>query len=479
MFGLDAWLTILLLFCLLCAFAFEFINGFHDTANAVATVIYTNSLRPSTAVIISAIFNSVGVMVGGLSVAMAIVSLLPVEAITDANTWHSASLVLALLITAIGWNLGTWYFGIPCSSSHTLIGSIIGVGLSYSYLNGEFGAGINWGKAKDIGLSLLLSPAIGFFLSVILMLVLKYTVKNKTIFKEPQPGKKPPMWIRTILVGTSIGVSWTHGSNDGQKGVGLVMLVLIGIVPMYFAIDRGVEPQAVLVPLTKIETIVADLSKQDLSGEDRKKIDKATAEIIDLKALITTNSVEIPKDKAFEVRKDVLLIASNIDKVIKGGHVKISDKDKKELTLAINGEEGSFFVPNDQVVGLKSFTNYAPTWVIIMISLALGLGTMVGWKRIVITIGEKIGNTNLNYAQGASAQAVAMSTIALSTYAGLPVSTTQVLTGGVTGAMASAGGIKNLQGGTLKNIFIAWVLTLPVTVVLSGALFLLFRALGS
>jgi phosphate/sulfate permease len=478
MFGLDAWLTCLLIFCLLCAFAFEFINGFHDTANAVATVIYTNSLRPSTAVVISALFNSVGVLVGGLSVAMAIVSLLPVEAVTDANTWHSASLVLALLITAIGWNLGTWYFGIPCSSSHTLIGSIIGVGLAYSYIGGEFGKGINWSKAQDIGMSLLLSPAIGFFLSVILMLILRYTVKNKTIFKEPQPGKKPPMWIRTILIGTSIGVSWTHGSNDGQKGVGLVMLVLIGIVPMYFAIDRGIEPKAVLEPLAKIELAVNDISKQQLEKGDREKIDKAIAEIADLKLLLQTNGTEIPREKAFEVRKDVLLIASNIDKVLKGGHVKISDKDKKELTAAINGEEGSFFIPNDQVIGLKSFTNYAPTWVIIMISLALGLGTMVGWKRIVITIGEKIGNTNLNYAQGASAQLVAMSTIAFSTYAGLPVSTTQVLTGGVTGAMASAGGIKNLQGGTLKNIFIAWVLTLPVTVVLSASLFLLLRAFG-
>jgi len=286
------------------------------------------------------------------------------------------------------------------------------------------------------------------------------------------------MWIRTILIGTSIGVSWTHGSNDGQKGVGLVMLVLIGIVPMYFAIDRGIEPKAVMEPLTKIELAVNDISKQQLEKGDREKIDKAVAEIADLKLLIQTTGTEIPREKAFEVRKDVLLISNNIDKVLKGGHVKISEKDKKELTAAINGDEGSFFIPNDQVIGLKSFTNYAPTWVIIMISLALGLGTMVGWKRIVITIGEKIGNTNLNYAQGASAQLVAMSTIAFSTYAGLPVSTTQVLTGGVTGAMASAGGIKNLQGGTLKSIFIAWILTLPVTVLLSASLFLLLRALG-
>lgn len=479
MFGLDAWLTLLLIFCLLCAFAFEFINGFHDTANAVATVIYTNSLRPSVAVMLSALFNSVGVLVGGLSVAMAIVSLLPVEAVTDANIWHSASLVLALLITAIAWNLGTWYFGIPCSSSHTLIGSIIGVGLAYSYLDGEFGKGINWSKAEDIGLSLLLSPAIGFFLAVVLMLILRYTVTNKSIFKEPQPGKKPPMWIRSILIGTSIGVSWTHGSNDGQKGVGLVMLVLIGIAPAYFAIDRGIEPQTLLKPIATIEQVLGTVKMNDLASADREKLTKANEELADLKLLIQKYPTEIPHENAFELRRDVLLISSNIDKVVKAGHLPVNDKDKKTLLKALNGEEGSFFIPNDQVVGLKSFTNYSPIWVIIMISLALGLGTMVGWKRIVVTIGEKIGNTNLNYAQGASSQLVAMSTIAFSTYAGLPVSTTQVLTGGVTGAMASAGGIKNLQGGTLKNIFIAWILTLPVTVVLSAALFLFFRALGS
>ncbi len=478
MFGLDTWLTVLLIACILCACAFEFINGFHDTANAVATVIYTNSLKPSVAVVLSAIFNSIGVFTGGIAVAMGIVNLLPIEALVDQNMWHSMSMVLALLITAIAWNLGTWYFGIPCSSSHTLIGSIIGVGLSYSYLQGSFGAGINWAKAEDVGMSLLLSPAIGFFMAVVMMLLLKYLVKNPKIFKEHEPGKKPPAWIRSILIVTSAGVSWAHGSNDGQKGVGLVMLVLIGIVPAYFAIDHNIQAKEMLQPITQIEQVVSSIKLDELAGEDRKKITKAAEELDNLKLLVSGAGANIPKEKAFEVRKDILLISSNIEKVLKAGHLKLNEADTKKLTKAINGEEGSFFIANDRVVGLKSYTNYSPAWVILMISLALGLGTMVGWKRIVITIGEKIGNSNMSYAQGASAQLVAASTIALSTYAGLPVSTTQVLTGGIAGTMVSQGGIKNLQGGTLKNIAIAWLLTLPVTVVLSAALFLLFRAIG-
>lgn len=477
MFGLDTWLTVLLIACILCACVFEFINGFHDTANAVATVIYTNSLRPSVAVVLSAIFNFIGVFTGGIAVAMGIVKLLPMEALVDQNMWHSMSMVLALLITAIVWNFGTWYFGLPASSSHTLIGSILGVGLAYSYIEGNFGAGINWAKAQDVGLSLLLSPAIGLMLAVILMLVLRYTVKNQKIFKEHQPGKKPPVWIRSILVFTSAGVSWAHGSNDGQKGVGLVMLILIGIVPGYFSINRELDLKQLQAPANKAEQILAKVDTFALPAEDRKKVTLAIAEIKDLKDL-AANNTEIPEKLSFKVRKDILLISSNVDKVVKGGHLNLSKEDTKALTVAVNGVEGSFFVPGDQIVGLRTYTDYSPPWVILMISLALGLGTMVGWKRIAITIGEKIGNSNMSYAQGASAQMVAASTIALSTYAGLPVSTTQVLTGGIAGTMVSQGGVKNLQGGTLKNIALAWLLTLPVTVVLSAALFLLFRAIG-
>jgi inorganic phosphate transporter, PiT family len=463
MFGLDTWYTILLIFCILCACAFEFINGFHDTANAVATVIYTNSLKPSTAVVLSAIFNAIGVATGGIAVAMSIVNLLPVEALTDVNTWHSVSMVLALLISAIGWNLGTWYFGIPCSSSHTLIGSIIGVGLAFSYLDGNFGAGVNWSKAEDIGISLVLSPMMGFFFAVILMLILRYTVKNKTIFKEPQPGRKPPMWIRGILVTTSIGVSWAHGSNDGQKGVGLIMMILIGIVPAHFALDSRVDTKDMGKQLTQIELVVNKIDTKALSAADSTKIGGIHKAIDDLSGVLAV-STTIPDEKKFQVRSDILNITRTLEKMQKA----------KTFTLA----EADATVLKDNTKAIRKYTDYSPYGVVIMISLALGLGTMVGWKRIVITIGEKIGNTNLNYAQGASSQLVAASTIVVSTYAGLPVSTTQVLTGGVTGAMASAGGVKNLQGGTLKSILIAWILTFPVTVVISAALFLLLRAIG-
>lgn len=478
MFGLDTWYTVLLLLCILCACAFEFINGFHDTANAVATVIYTNSLRPSVAVVLSATMNSIGVFLGGITVAMVIVNLLPVEALIDQNTWHSISMVLALLITAIAWNLGTWYFGIPCSSSHTLIGSILGVGLSFSYISGNFGSGVNWGKAQEIGLSLLISPAIGFFLSAMLVLILRSLVKNPKLYKEPEPGKKPPTWIRGLLILTCSGVSFSHGSNDGQKGVGLIMLVLIGIAPAYFAIDNSIKPEKLLPPIVKIEQTLGKLKTQNLGDENNKKIEKATVKLAELKELVINNGAAIPKNKAFSVRTDILLVCSNIEKVIKTGIAKLDSKESAELKLAINGKEGSFFIAGDQVVGLKSATSYSPIWVIVIISLSLGLGTMVGWKRIVITIGEKIGKSHLTYAQGASAELVAATTIQMASSLGLPVSTTQVLTGGIAGTMTASGGMKNLQGSTLRNIGIAWLLTLPVTVILSGLLFLLLRMLG-
>jgi phosphate/sulfate permease len=122
MFGLETGILILLVFCLLAACVFEFINGFHDTANAVATVIYTKSLKPTQAVVWSGIVNFLGVITGGVGVGMGIVNLLPVELLIDQNVYHAIAMVLALLFSAIIWNFGTWYYGIPSSSSHTLIG---------------------------------------------------------------------------------------------------------------------------------------------------------------------------------------------------------------------------------------------------------------------------------------------------------------------------------------------------------------------
>ena len=270
MFGLDTTLTILLVICLLAACIFEFINGFHDTANAVATVIYTNSLRPWVAVIWSGIWNSIGVFAGGITVAIGITNLLPVEVLIDPNVYHSVALILALLLTAIIWNLGTWYYGIPCSSSHTLVGSILGVGLAYSFIAEKPGSYVNWAKATDIGMSLLLSPLFGFSLAVVMMYILRILVKNRAIFKSPKTTDPPPLWIRTILLLTCTGVSFSHGSNDGQKGVGLVMLILIAVVPGYYAINTLESPQSIRKNLVGIELVTNKVNHNLLSIEDSR-----------------------------------------------------------------------------------------------------------------------------------------------------------------------------------------------------------------
>lgn len=466
MFGLDPTFTALLIFCLFLAFAFEFINGFHDTANAVATVIYTNSLKPWVAVIWSGIWNAFGVFAGGIAVAMGISNLLPVEMLTDSNVAHNLAMILSLLLTAIIWNLGTWYYGIPCSSSHTLVGSIIGVGLAFGMLaenpNIDY---VNWSKAGEIGMSLLISPLLGFSFAIFLMYVLKQLVKDKAIFKEPNSNVPPPLWIRLILIFTCTGVSWAHGSNDGQKGIGLVMLILIAIVPGYFAINQTKDINQYKTDLMAVKQSYQSLNIAALNKSDSFEYVKFNSLVTDLESRINKASSFLLIDDAsqYEMRKDIILIGKASKKLLENKALNLSKEQKKEIEAKLGK--------------LKSLTEYAPTWVILMISCALGIGTMVGWKRIVKTIGEKIGKQHLTYAQGASSELVAAGTIGFSTWMGLPVSTTQVLSSGIAGSMVASKGIKNLQVKTIKSIFIAWILTLPVTVIMSGGLFLLFRAI--
>ena len=467
MFGLSAELTILLILCLTAACIFEFINGFHDTANAVATVIYTHSLKPGFAVAWSGFWNFLGVNIGGIAVAVGIINLLPVDALVDAKVAHGISMIAALIITAIIWNLGTWYFGIPCSSSHTLIGSIFGVGIAYMLLPGANSVALNWKKVYDIGLSLLISPVFGFFLAMLLMYILFKTIKNKKIFKQPPAKKAPPIWIRSILILTCTGVSFSHGSNDGQKGVGLVMLILIAFAPAFFAIDRKQDPKKLLTCATQIQIALDKIDVFELNEKEKVSLDFIDAHLDTIKNTLSgvVSFKDLKGNRTFETRKDILLIAKATTKFLDGR----VDKPIKSISQA------EMLNLKTNIKQMKTYTEYAPWWVILMISLSLGIGTMVGWKRIVVTIGEKIGKTHLTYAQGASAEIIAASTIGVSSWLGLPVSTTHVLSSGVAGSMVSGGGFKNLQSKTVTNIAIAWLITLPVTVLLSGSLFLLFR----
>jgi PiT family inorganic phosphate transporter len=467
MFELELSYSILLIVCLIAACGFEFVNGFHDTANAVATVIYTNSLKPWAAVVWSGFMNSVGVFAGGIAVAMGIVNLLPVESLVDQNIAHSLSMVGALLISAITWNLLTWYFGIPCSSSHTLIGSILGVGIAYSLLPESTGVAVDWSQASKIGLSLLVSPAFGFTLTIIVMFILRVVTKGREnsedLFKEPKKNAPPPPWIRGILLLTCTGVSFFHGQNDGQKGVGLVMLVLIGIVPGFFALNSKAKTADLTPPLQRISAVIASVDSRPLSAVDSVKLmhSGVMAQTLSAKFSGVQSLEKVPRAERFEIRKDILLIDRNMKDIMKKDELRLSAADRSTISGSLKE--------------LRNATDYAPIGVIAMISLSLGLGTMIGWKRIVKTIGEKIGKQHLTYAQGASAEMVATITIGLSSQYGLPVSTTHVLSSGIAGSMVASKGIKNLQADTVRNILLAWLLTLPVVMVLSGSLFVLFR----
>ena len=454
--SLGGGTLVLLILSLLIAFGFEFVNGFHDTANAVATVIYTKSLRPWTAVILSGICNFLGVFIGGIAVAMAIINLLPVELLLSGGSGEGLAMLLALLLAAILWNLGTWYFGLPASSSHTLIGAIVGVGLANSMLPGHaFGSGVNWGKAMDVGLALLVSPLVGFALAAGLLLISKKLISDQRLYRPPVGTQPPPLWIRSVLIGGCTGVSFAHGSNDGQKGVGLVMLILMGFAPAAFALNLQVAAPAIEQANRALAT-----AEQSLDAvSDKQAVRELRGEVGELATALhgKQDLRSIPAEERWQVRRDVLLIDSALKKIEKTAEPAAA----KQLKQARED--------------LRGLTDYAPSWVLFCVALSLGIGTMVGWKRIVVTVGEKIGKEGLTYAQGASAQLVAMSTIGLSAGLGLPVSTTHVLSSGIAGTMVAQRA--GLQMSTISKILSAWVLTLPASMVLAGVLFLVFRAM--
>jgi inorganic phosphate transporter, PiT family len=455
---------ILLFVALLIALGFEFVNGFHDTANAVATVIYTHSLPAEFAVMWSGFFNFLGVLLSSGAVAFGIVSLLPVELILQVGSSAGFAMVFALLIAAIVWNLGTWYLGLPASSSHTLIGSIIGVGVANALMHGRDGtSGVDWSKATEIGYALLLSPLFGFVCAAILLLLLKFIVRNPALYAAPEGSNPPPLWIRGLLILTCTGVSFAHGSNDGQKGMGLIMLILIGTVPTAYALNRAL-PESQVAQFQKTsddaaKVIAAKGAGHSIIGNPRpavtqyvaeRKISEGTYPSLAVLVKDVGDQVakygslnKVPAEVVGNTRNDMYLTSEAIRFLMKD---KENDLNKAEIST-LNAYKAS----------LDNATKFIPTWVKIAVAIALGLGTMVGWKRIVITVGEKIGKSHLTYAQGASAELVAAATIGAADVFGLPVSTTHVLSSGVAGTMAANG--SGLQMATIRNLVMAWVLT--------------------
>ncbi len=484
----SIWPYVLLTVALLIALGFEFVNGFHDTANAVATVIYTHSLEPHVAVVWSGCWNLIGVLTSSGAVAYSVITLLPVELILQVSSGAGFAMVFALLLAAIIWNLSTWALGLPASSSHTMVGSIIGVGIANQLMQGNDGtAGVEWDQVTKVFRVLLISPLVGFGVALLLMLLMKALVKYPALFTAPKGEEPPPFLIRALLVLTCTGVSFGHGSNDGQKGMGLIMLILIGTVPTAYALNHAVGGRDV-VDFVAVSSQVSGIlnshvDKNAIMTDPRndvtdfirsKKASPST--MVALRELVGDISNEVgtykelkavPAGQQQNVRNDMYVASAALNILKKQDAAK---KDDHKPTL---------FTSQDQKVlsnyqgKLDVATKFIPLWVKIAVALALGMGTMVGWKRIVVTVGEKIGKDHLTYAQGASAELVAAATIIAADQFGLPVSTTHVLSSGIAGTMVANG--SGLQWATLRSIAMAWVFTLPAAALLSGCLFWVFR----
>jgi PiT family inorganic phosphate transporter len=474
-FGVFAFLGV----ALLIALAFEFVNGFHDTANAVATVIYTNSMPAHFAVVWSGFFNFLGVMFSSGAVAYAIITMLPVELILNVGSGAGFAMIFALLFAAVIWNLATWYVGLPNSSSHTLIGSVLGVGFANQLLAGSTGgtSGVDWSQASKILTGLWMAPLIGFFAAMALLFAMKLLIRNPKLFTAPEGNKPPPIGIRALLIATCTGVSYFHGSNDGQKGMGLIMLILIGCAPTAYALNRTLPASATPA---YVATANAATAAFDAKGGADMTVDQARVVLTQslqkksggpemygaLESLSRdlTNRVAsygslsaVPAQATTNVRNDMYLVVDTI---------KIA-----------NQTPGAF--PAEQAKAVKAYqseleagTRFIPLWVKIVVAIALGLGTMIGWKRIVVTVGERIGKSHMTYGMGASAELVAAGTIMTADMFGMPVSTTHILSSGVAGASVASGA--GLQVRTLLQLAAAWLMTLPVAMGLSGGLYWLF-----
>lgn len=467
-----------LVLALVIALGFEFVNGFHDTANAVATVIYTNAMPANFAVVWSGFFNFLGVMVSSGAVAYSIITLLPVDLILNVGSSAGFAMIFALLLAAVLWNLGTWYFGLPNSSSHTLIGSVLGVGLANQLmLAGSRGgtAGVDWAQVQKVMTGLWMAPLIGFGAALLLLLVMRMVVRNPALYAPPKGDAPPPTGIRALLIFTCTAVSFSHGSNDGQKGMGLIMLILIGCAPTAYALNRTLPASETpaFVQTANIATAAfdakggPDMTPQAARAtltqalQERKAEGQQVFGALESLSRDLTARVEgygslgaVPAEATSNVRNDMYLVLDT---------TKLATKKAGLFTAA---EEKAV---KDYQTALEKGTRFIPLWVKIVVAIALGLGTMIGWKRIVITVGERIGKTHMTYGMGATAELVAAGTILAADRFGLPVSTTHILSSGVAGASVASGA--GLQSRTIAQLAAAWLLTLPAAMALSGVLY--------
>ena len=440
----DPTTVSLLFLAFALALAFEAVNGCHDTSNAVATIIYTRSMKAPVAVVWSGIWNFLGVLLGGTAVAFTFVHLLPVGLLAALETRLEVALILSPLLAALVWNLATWLRGLPVSSSHSLVGALLGVGLADIWVVDRLHGGIlDWRAIATVGVALLVSPLLGFGLSFVLYRVVARLSQDQRLH-DLQPGQVPPLWLRAILTVTCAGVSFTHGSNDGQKTIGLFMLILMSLAPAVFAVDARLGSPEVARAAEAAKHLDAYLRQR--AGADAAAVEAAARVSGTLSRVQTLQDVP-PADRA-HLRSDILTVAGTAT-------ARSGEAERQQV--------------GQWARSLLRVTEHVPDWVMMMSAICLTIGTMIGWKRIVMTVGEKIGKTDLTPAQGGSAEAVAMATISLADFGGMPVSTTHVLSSGVAGAMVARR--SGVQAATVRSIALAWVLTLPTTMALSALFF--------
>jgi PiT family inorganic phosphate transporter len=439
----------LLVFALVMVIMFEATNGFHDAANAVATVIYTKSLNATQAIILSGCLNFVGVMVGGIAVAYAMVELLPADVLSPPGGGPAVAMLMSLFIAALSWNIGTWWLALPNSSSHCLIGSLIGVSLGNGLTHSRsLAEGIHWAAMWKVLEALALSPILGFILAGGLYLICRRTLHDERLY-QPATDRPPIWWMRGVLILTCSGVSFAHGSNDGQKSIGLIMLTIIGLFPATYALNPAANssPRAATALMQAAAPLIGKY------GDDQKF--RALNRIEALRSDSTQQASRPPTDAGHRsvVRDDIYQVISELEHVGETQGASADDKKAAKLLAA----------------RLGNLVEYAPVWVRLLSALCLGIGTMFGYKRIVTTLGERLGKAQLTPAQGACAELVSAVLIGTAGFTGLPVSTTHIVTSGIAGTMVTQGA--GLRHQVLGRILLAWVLTLPVTILISGGLY--------
>ncbi len=452
----------MLVFCFVLVLAFEATNGFHDTSNAVATVIYTNALKPVPAVIWSGLLNFIGVLVGGISVAYALVEILPPDVLTPPDGSPAVPMLVAIFVSALFWNVVTWFFGIPNSSSHCIIGALIGVACGDALLRARgLGQGVDWHQIVTVLKALAISPILGFVGAGGLYALLRVVVRRGHLFEPPEEGHAPVWWLRGLLILTCTSVSFSHGTNDGQKSIGLIMLTIIGLMPATYALNPNVPQQ--LSQLSQNAGAAIPLIQH--YGDDQKdQALKAAATLQQAGHNLAAQAAEMPKDgqsaapvratKA-QLRGDVYFVLAELKQVGEDAHASAADKAQAARLRKDMGPP----------------VQYAPYWVRILSALCLGAGTMVGYKRVVRTLGERLGKQHMTPGQGASAELVGSILIGTAGFTGLPVSTTHIITSGIAGTMVAGG--QGVEVGMLTRIGLAWLFTLPVTIVLAAGLFYL------